>query len=943
MTTFLDTTAADLYARFGEKISALRLVFPNRRSRLFFTQSLSKIIDKPLWQPHYNTIEEVVSRAAGRQASEPLALLLELYDIYCAVRHSSEPFDHFYFWGEVMLRDFDMIDKYRIDAGMLFRNLKAQKELEGDFSFLSDEQAALIREFWDSFSTGKSGLQERFIATWDALFDIYTQFRQRLREKEMAYEGMLYRDLDLDSLPDEHFVFIGFNALNACEKLLFRHLKKRGRADFYWDYDAYYLHNPKQEAGVFLRQNIADFPSPEFDKAFSPFAGEKDIRMVAASSDAMQTKLVPQLLRDMHAAPDRRTAVVLADETLLIPTLHALPTVAADINVTMGYPLRQTPVYTLLELTLRLHHKAKQRGGATRFYYRDVLALLHHPYLKAMTPQAVQRHANDIVAKNKIYVSPDEFSGDALLSGIFTPAADYRQLVAQLLSLLDAVTRTVFTSENEKMAHACALHCARLLNKLHTSVDESRIALSLPVFTNMLRKLFRHENIPFSGEPLAGIQVLGLLETRNLDFENIIVLSCNEGILPQHSNAPSFIPYNLRRGFGLPTIEQHEAVYAYYFYRLLQRAKKITLVYNTKTDDVRTGEASRYLLQLQMESQKPIVSVGVNFAISHTTPEAIVISKDEKTMQELAAYYADDAPRSLSPSAINAYLACNLQFYYRYIERLKPRDEAAEDIDGKLLGNVLHRAMEALYKPFGGKNVTHADMLAITAHATQLDEAVSRALAGVYYGAGELPREAHDNGKIMLLRDITAKYVRQILHYDAARTPFVIEDTERVIMQRVACPDVPAGIWLGGIIDRLDRQGNALHIVDYKTGATKDEFKNIAALFGDNAGERRKEALQILLYAVLLKQQHPDNNVVPKLYFLRKIYQHDTDFLLTEKDTKQRISEISPYVAPFTGELVRTLSHLFNKAIPFTQTADLDTCHYCDYKKICGRKMVKGE
>ncbi len=722
MASFLDLVAADLYARYGNELSHCCLVFPNRRSRLFFAQSLSKLITRPLWQPNYRSIEEVIEVLSGQRTSDTFTLLLELYEVYTRILQSDETFDRFYFWGDVMLHDFDLIDKYLINAEALFKNLKAQKELEGDLSFLSEEQIAYIRQFWSSFSPQESELQRRFITVWEALWPIYSQYRQQLSEKGMAYEGMLYREAATAPLPEklhcEHFVFIGFNALNECEKALFRQLKQLGKADFYWDYDVYYLNNDRQEAGLFLRRNIAEFPSPLPAEGFANFQQAKEIHIIAAPSEA---KLTPQLVRGMAAPADRRTAVVLADEQLLIPTLHALPAVANDINVTMGYPLKQTPVYALIELLLRLHQKAKTTQQHTRFYYHDVLPLLQHPYIKAISGNASQRYADDMVKNNKVYVSPEDFAENPALAAIFTPAGNHTELYQRLSTLLDNIANAPPDSENEKMVHAYVLHCSRQLNKLKKAIDESNVSLSLQVFSNMLYKLFAHESIPFTGEPLSGLQVLGILETRNLDFENVILLSANEGVLPQSFNVPSFIPYNLRRGFGLPAIEQHEAVFAYYFYRLLQRAKKIILVYNTKTDEARTGEASRYLAQLLMESGHTVRESSVSFRINIQETAPITVQKDEAVMRELYKYIVESGElrvenekhsslithhsspslrggskakpvpseakgtqthhsqlithhSSLSPSALNAYIACPMRFYFRYIARLKRND-----------------------------------------------------------------------------------------------------------------------------------------------------------------------------------------------------------------------------------------------------------------------------
>jgi hypothetical protein len=937
MTTFLDSVAADLYTRYGDTFPDLCLVFPNRRGSLFFAQSLSKLIGKPIWQPSYSSIEEVVSKASGRKVSDPLALLLELYDIYCTVKQTDEPFDHFYFWGEVMLHDFDLIDKYRIDAAMLFRNLKEQKDLESDLSFLSKEQIEHIKKFWSSFNPEATGLQGRFIAIWDILPDIYTRFKARLNEKGMAYEGMLYRELS--TLPEGKFIFIGFNALNACEKVLFRQLKKENKAEFYWDYDTYYVNNKQQEAGIFLRQNMAKFPSPLQSGGFSNFTEKKELRIISAPSDAVQSKIVPQLLIEMGATYNRNTAVVLCDEQLLIPTLHGLPSVASEINVTMGYPLKQTSIYTLIELLLHLHRTTKADEKKTRFYHKDVLSLLHHPYIVMMSANAV-KYADDIIRMNKVYVPDTDFRDDSLLEAVFKPVENYTGLCEKLLKLLDTIASNIPAGGDEKMIQAYILHCSRKLNKLKKSVDESNIVLSLSVFTNLLRKLFRNETIPFTGEPLSGLQVLGLLETRGIDFEHIVLLSCNEGILPKSMNVPSFIPYNLRRGFGLPTIEQHEAVYAYYFYRVLQRAKKITLVYNTKTDEARTGEASRYLLQLKMESGHTIDESNISFTICNSDRSPIIIKKDDTVMSELMEYCKDEEPRSLSPSAINAYLSCSLKFYYRHIAHLKPRNEMEEDIGSKLLGNVLHYAMDTLYKPFEKKVMEGSNLKQMSGNELSIIEAVNLALAKAYYHKEKLPDSAVDDGKLMLLRDIAAKYIKQIIQYDSTQTPFTIEGTEMSFTERFDVPYEGSLIHpvLGGIIDRLDHKDDTLHIVDYKTGATKNDFKSVHALFGDDARQHNPAALQVLLYSVLLKKQNPNRKISPKLYFMREIYNNDVDFLITDKEVKKPITEISPYIKPFTDQLTTILSQLFDRHVSFVQTEDPNSCKYCDYKKLCSRE-----
>ncbi len=978
MTTFLDTVAADLYARYDNNLSQCCLVFPNRRSRLFFAQSLSKLISKPLWQPTYKSIEEVIEEQTGQKSSDTFSLLLELYEIYTRILQSEETFDRFYFWGEVMLHDFDLIDKYLVNAKALFTNLKEQKELEGDFSFLSDEQIAHIRQFWSSFSPEKSTLQDQFLTVWEALGAIYETFNQELKAKGMAYEGMLYRQVanaEFHTETDnEHFVFIGFNALNECEKTLFRQLKKQGKAEFYWDYDIYYLNNTAQEAGMFLRQNLIEFPSSLSPLHFSNFHTSKKIDIISAPSDAIQAKLLPQIITEMNVPANSQTVVVLADEQLLIPSLHALPAVAQDINVTMGYPLKQTPIYALIELMLRIHRKAKTKNKHTRYYHRDVLPLLNHPYIKTIAGKAAEHYTNEIIQKNKVYVSPSDFPESPLLTSLLAPANNHTEIYQRLSILFEQIATAPLNNENEKMLRAYVLHCNRQLNKLMKAIDESKVNLSLPVFTNMLHKLFSHESIPFTGEPLLGLQVVGILETRNLDFENVIMLSSNEGIMPKSLNVPSFIPYNLRRGMGLPAIEQHEAVYAYYFYRLLQRAKKITLVYNTSGDESRNGEASRYLMQLKMESGHTVTERNVSFLLNMQEPASIVVKKEESVMSELQKYMvtgdelrvtsentsklqvntsklqvklSDNSQPvtrhsslvTLSPSALNTYLSCSLRFYYRYVAHLKMPDEMAEDVDSRLLGNILHHAMEALYKPLEGKSISAETLKAIAADKPKILDAINRSMAREYYHDDTLPDEATENGKLMLLHDVTLKYIQQIINYDISQAPFTLEGTEIKFEHPLPIESggETATLTLGGIIDRMDRKGNALYVVDYKTGAVKNEFKSIAALFGADNKQHNPAVLQVMLYSVLLKQKYPEREVVPQLYFMRELYNKDVNFSITDKENKCTVDSIAPYAENFTATLTTTLSELFNPAVPFSQTSDLDTCTYCDYRQLCSR------
>ncbi|MDR0582578.1 MAG: PD-(D/E)XK nuclease family protein, partial [Prevotellaceae bacterium] len=957
---FLDTVASGLYNRYGEGLSGLCLVFPNRRAHLFFAQSLSRILKKPLWQPAYKSIEELLKETSSWRVADNFTLLIELYAIYCAECRTGEPFDRFYYWGETMLYDFDQIDKSMVNAAALFTNLRERKAMDGDFSFLTPEQVAHIQKFWSHFSEkSENGLQKAFIAIWDALPAIYQRFRECLCARNRAYEGMVYRDLaekilsgNTAGLLPGRYVFIGFNALNECEKIVFRYLQKQQQADFYWDYDAYYIHNDRQEAGYFLRDNLKNFPPPEYDPDFSPFAAEKQLAIVATSSNMSQVKVTPQLLKSMQAAPDERTAVVLADETLLPPLLHTLPAVSEQMNITMGYPLRQTGIYSLLELLWQLFAHAKLLGTQSKYYYKDILAVVAHQYIKALINNDTDEIRNKLISYNNTYVSNLFFTDNQFLSGLLAPLDNYRELSARLLSLLDNLSGNEPLRTAEPLLRGYIQHLTCQINKLSNALAGSRFDISLKLYIKLLREILQNERIPFTGEPLAGIQVMGLLETRVLDFDNLIVLSANEGILPRTGTYISFIPYNLRRGFGLPTPEQQEAVWAYYFYRLLQRARNIKLVYSAKTEDTRVGEASRYLLQLKLESGHPVKEEMLNIVpqAAKGSGEAIILlpgSPEWTAMQQTIARYVhapdtkidmlpDDRPL-FSPTALNTYLSCPLRFYFHYVARFREPAAVAEKVDAALFGKLLHKVMEIIYTPWIKKEVTARDLETLLTDKNHMPtgEIIKQAIAAEYYQSATLPPDFYENGDLLMAGDILDKYVRQLLLIDQKQAPFIPEGLELQVRRLFpfTAGGQPRRLLFGGVIDRLHRRGNTLYVVDYKTGVIDNAFESIDELFGE---KQHPAVLQILLYSLFMHQD-AKQPVVPALYFLRNSYNETADFSLYDKGNKRAVADIADYAGTLAGAFAHTLSGLFDEHRPIVQTTDNKQCEYCPYRIVCNK------
>jgi len=518
-----------------------------------------------------------------------------------------------------MLNDFDDIDKYLVNPEDLFKNLKSLKSIQDQFTYLSDEQIEAIKQFWQSFDPEKhSSHQDDFISIWNVLLNIYQSFNKRLNELGIAYEGMIYRDVtnklkgnDIIGLTHQKYVFAGFNALNNCEKKLFNYLQNNKMADFYWDYDESYINNPYHEAGFFLRENISEFKAPvsfSSQNVFNSLLQEKNIEIISVPSDIGQTKVITKILQEStvnHIDSPNKTAIVLADEDLLVPILHSVPDSIDNVNITMGYPVNNTPIYSLLEHLIDLQKNAKATKTETRFYYKNVLAVLSHQYVNSQFQEEANQLIQFIKTNNKIVISNIELASCVFFQSLFIKVDSYQDLSEYLLNILHHIYNSLKKTGNEDTIHNPSLekeyiyHIYLSINRLKEVLEEQNIPIKMETYIRLVRKIIRNLRVPFTGEPLSGLQIMGILETRLLDFENLFICSMSEGVLPKTEASLSFVPYSLRKGFGLPTIEHQDAIYAYYFYRLIQRAKNVTLMYNSSSDGMKTGEMSRFLYQLK--------------------------------------------------------------------------------------------------------------------------------------------------------------------------------------------------------------------------------------------------------------------------------------------------------------------------------------------------------
>ena len=946
MKSFLEEVAEDLYTRYGDALSACRILFPSRRARIFFIDALGRIIDRPLWQPHYTTIDEMMSELSGLRPGDKLRLVTELYKVYSELHNES--FDKFYFWGEMLISDFDMIDKYRIEAEQLFTNITDLKELEADLSYLTERQQEIITRFWSTVGPEESLSEQkkRFLHIWRTLPEVYTRYRKRLLQLGVAYGGLMQRRAieRLESgeakLPsDSHFVVAGFNALSTCERALFRHLQTQTKTDFYWDADRYYLDRKEQEAGMFLRRNMVDFP-PAKRLSEEGMSHPKRLRSVAAVSNAVQCKQVAEILTEWakEGKLDKETAVVLTDENLLMPLLYALPKELGKVNVTMGYPLRQTLAYTFIERLIELQAHARKEGEGWSFYHADVSGLLSHPFLTTADAKLCAEMQREMVEKRHIRLMSESLHRHPLLCLIFRPKHSWQELSDWMLEVLEAVARVPYEGEDSERRVEFLSVTATEIHKLRNLIEQCEIPIEQPVYCSLLRRHLQTLRIPFRGEPLQGIQVMGILETRNLDFRRVVILSMTDNNFPgDHLQQGSFIPYSLRAAFDLPTPEHHEGVYAYYFYRLIQRAEEVTMLYSSRADEKSTGEPSRYLRQLDYESPHTLHHAEVGVDVNLVPPEPIVVRK-EPIFGALLRYVNANSKATLSPTALYRYVACPLRFYFHSVAGLRTEDMVAEEVDAPMFGTILHAAAQALYKRIEGVQ-NPGEMLNALARSGEVERAVDGSIATNYLNRESVPKEEYP-GNLLLVRDIVIRYLKRgVMAYDAAHDDFAVVGREEKV--DYAFPFTSAGasfeLKLSGIADRIDRLNNGLlRVVDYKTGTPHLEFKGVEALFYGEARERQSNTLQTLLYAMMLSHSR-GCDVLPTLYYVRNMHREEYSPLLVDMERKESGLTYRHYADEFETLLGKLLDELFNPSIPFRQTEDENACTYCDFKLLCKR------
>ena len=909
MKSFLEYVAADIISKYGTDLSRTAIVFPNKRASLFLNDYLAHMAEgRPLWSPVYITISDLFRQQTKLTVADPIKLVCDLYQSFCQQTGSNETLDKFYGWGQLLISDFDDLDKNMADADRVFANLRDIHELD-DLSFLTDEQRTLLRHFFSQFTEEhESELKQRFLRLWSRFADIYHDFNNRLEQQGLAYEGALYRKVvstDLSQLTASHspqhidrYLFVGFNLLQKVEQQLFSKLQHAGKAFFYWDFDDYYM--KRHEAGRYIAQYLQHFPN-ELDTTnadiYRNFERPKKTTYISAPTEHIQARYVSTWLREHKRYEDgRRTAIVLCDEKLLPTVIHCLPDEVEKVNVTTGYPLSQTPIASFIQLYFNM-----QLGGRSPRLIRN---FLRHPYAK--------------------YIEESE------------KWKEEGALCKQLLILLREIAQGMKDESSDPLFQESLFRAYTVLNRIDGLITSGELQVTDVTLQRLIGQIVQQTSIPFHGEPAEGIQVMGVLETRNLDFDHVLLLSCNEGNMPKGVNDSSFIPHSIRQAYELTTVENKVSIYAYYFHRLLQRASDVTILWNNSTEDGQRGEMSRFMLQMMVENHHGIEqhTLQAGKAIGSWTP--VEIEKTEHIMEVFLSNFMPQPSNPspiLSPTAINRYMRCPMQFYYRYVAGIKEPDQPddEQELDNRIFGNIFHQAADTLYHQLP-QVVTREVLQQLLKNKATIERAVDEAFHK------ELPH-ATIGGLHIINREVIIRYLRQLIEIDLRLTPFTIlgleidVDRELPVLSHLTGLQKP--IKIGGRIDRLDQLSDGrIRVVDYKTGSSQlKPMADVDAIFAPAQIHNHADYyLQTFVYADIVRRERKEK-VSPALLFIQHASKENYDPTLCFG--KEPILDIAEYSQHFCELLDQKIIEIFSPEVPYRPTTDLKICRSCPYLQMC--------
>ena len=924
---------------------------------MFFTRHLcqavkdSDVLSRPIVAPEMLTINDFFHKVGGMRSVDRVRLLIELYDCYKECNPKAETLDEFIFWGDVILSDFNDVDKYLVDPKQLFANISDLKKIQDTYTYLTDTQRKAIEAFVSHFSdlsgrltvnldSDEPDVKGKFLMIWNILHDLYELFNKRLMDRGMAYEGMVYRQLaqrlkneSVEDIfndvwqGDVKFVFVGLNALNECEKMLLRKLRDAGRAEFCWDYSGKIISDPKNRSSFFMAENVVEFPQAAvWDREG---LNVPEINVVSVPSSTGQAKRLPDVLNGIGSrtvAGLTDCAIVLPDETLLSSVLNSIPDEVEDINVTMGLPMTGSILYSMMSDIAAIQLHTVNRKGKWYFYHKQVWDLFANDLFRKASDEKTLEIISKVKSDVAYYISQDVLSGTPLLDAVFRPViADQKlQSASQIKDFAEyqkQVLTAVISSVTEDVGMNLELEYAKEYYKCVNVLKGIDLEVLPVTYVRLLNQLLSAVSVPFRGEPLKGLQIMGPLETRALDFRNLVILSANEGVFPRRNVSSSFVPPELRKGFGLPTYEYQDAVWAYYFYRMISRAEKVWMFTDTRTEGLKSGEESRYIKQLEYHFNIPLNRYVVRFDKMKTAKvEDIVKTLDDvRKIKETV----------LSATTVQNYLACPAKFYYGTVKELKAEEEVAESLDYGMFGTVYHETMRSLY---ASDRMTAKDIQSWLGREDEIKSKIKELIID------EL-NLMEVSGRNLVVTDVILKYVMKTLQRDLELLEKEGVDFFEILGREVKVSGEFKGQKFKGFIDRLDSfHPGQVRVVDYKTGKVLDDDEKInddnalaiaEDIFAEDIKERPKIALQFFIYDMLV-QNHPlarGKQLFNCVYSTARLF----------KEPPLNVPRNEMFFNAVSERLENTLKEMYSLEVPFRRTNDEKVCEYCDFKMICGR------
>ncbi|MDR0971676.1 MAG: PD-(D/E)XK nuclease family protein [Bacteroidales bacterium] len=955
--SFLSLLAKDVIKDYGKDFSNLNIIFTNKRAKQFFNEALYLEINQPFFSPKYYTIKDFLSKNTSLIEAEEIVLIHNLYISYSEVfykynpKEEKETFEHFFYWGKMLLSDFDDLDKHLANAQLVFNKIENYHSLSVSAQeYLNEEQLEIISRFFENcFHFKENKIQKEFSSIWNVLFEVYTLFNERLKKQNIAYSGMIYKDVlekiqNIDENNEkENYIIAGFNVLNTAEEMIFSFLSSRHNTKFYWDYDKYYTQNPKQEAGEFIKKNLKRFPMSQTFAIDDENIEKNDIKLKIISSPNASAQVgyitpwLENIVSNKENIEFKDIAIILCDEKLLPMVLNSIPEKINNketiVNITMGYPIKETNIYSLIDSYLLLQENLLT-NKALRL--KTIIPFIENSYINKEYKDVL----NNLIKENKVVLSKEDTSCFGNYTSLLEYKKDAFEIIDAIKELLNIVSSHYnSTRQRVNMENVAPEILYRIYNSLNTLYDifnneEYPLNIKGKLLYQTIRQTLSSIKIPFEGDPINGIQIMGLLESRNLDFKHILMLSANDDLLPSINMASSFIPHNIRKAYNITTINKKISVSAYYFYRLFQRASSIAFLYNSSLQEGNPNEISRFLNQVKLEMNKEIEYEDISFSINSPKIEEIIIPKTKKDIDEIIKKSNE---KYISPTLINEYLNCKLRFYFNYILKLKEEEQYSEDLKDNDFGTIFHNAAKEFYDSIiksnnGIREIRKED---IESQRKNIDYIVIRNFNKVYFHKeGEVKTENY-NQKQRIKIEILKKYLKKLTNLDILYAPFTIVDMEKEVKTSIKIGDNTLNV--GGIIDRIDLKNGVLRILDYKTNnRAKDEILYEDLFLAPKDKKRNDYYLQILIYCLLFEKENLKekyDRIKPHILYIKPSSEKENIYDVSFD--KQVVDDFSLISENFSLDLNKVLEEILNENSQFTQRISEDNCKYCPHKITC--------